>query len=202
MVHKLLLVPWFMGVLYSSIPLFWFAIHPLAGRWRKMNKSPYRALLPLAALIIVGLAWASWPWHAVRVYTKWWTWELALPFFAVGIRTYSRIRLGFGRKLTGEAEVRPEEHEQKLVTTGLHARMRHPIYFAHLCNLSACAIGSGLLEPFVFLAVSLFLTFPLMIWLEERELEKRFGQSYRDYKREVPLVPFLFSAHTYKKVSA
>jgi protein-S-isoprenylcysteine O-methyltransferase Ste14 len=167
-----------------------------------MNKSPYRALLPLAAVIVLGLAWAAWPWHARRLYTKWWTWELALPFFAIGIRTYSRIFSGFGRKLTGEAEVRPGEHEQKLVVTGLHARMRHPIYFAHLCNLAGCAIGSGLLEPVLFFAISCLLTFPLMIWLEERELERRFGQSYLDYKRAVPLVPSLFSSHTYKKASA
>jgi protein-S-isoprenylcysteine O-methyltransferase Ste14 len=202
MVHKLLLVPWFMGVLYSSIPLFWLAVHPLVGRWRKMSKSPYRALLPLAALIVAGLAWATWPWRSVGIYSRWWTWPLALPFFAIGLRTYAKIPSGFGRKLTGEAELRPDEHEQKLVITGLHARMRHPIYVAHLCNLAGWAIGSGLLMPFVFLAVSLFLTFPLMIWLEERELEKRFGQSYRDYKRTVPLVPSFFSSHAYKKVSA
>jgi hypothetical protein len=29
----------------------------------------------------------------------------------------------------------------------------------------------------------------LMIWLEERELEKRFGQSFREYKARVPIFP-------------
>lgn len=202
MAEKLLLVPWFMGILYGSIPLFWFAIHPFADRWRKMNKSPYRALLPLWAMIIFALAWAAWPWRSMQMYSQGWAWALALPFFALGFRTYASIHSEFGRKLTGEAELRPDEHEQQLVTTGLHARMRHPIYFAHLCNLAGWTIGSGLWVCFLFLATSLFLTFPLMIWLEERELEKRFAQSYRDYKRAVPLIPFPFSPHRYKKVSA
>jgi protein-S-isoprenylcysteine O-methyltransferase Ste14 len=202
MAEKLLLVSWFFGVLYSSIPLFWFAIHPFADRWRKMNTSPYRALIPLWTIIILALARATWPWRLVQIYSQGWTWALALPFFIVGLRTYASIRSEFGRKLTGEAELRPNEHEQQLVITGLHARMRHPIYFAHLCNMAGWTVGSGLFMSFLLLAISLVITFPLMIWLEERELEKRFAQSYRDYKRAVPLIPFPFSFHRYKKVSA
>src|SRR5436189_150360 len=44
---ELLLVSWMIGIVYSSIPLFWFAIHPLVQRWRRMRRSPYRILLPL-----------------------------------------------------------------------------------------------------------------------------------------------------------
>jgi protein-S-isoprenylcysteine O-methyltransferase Ste14 len=202
MAEKLLLVPWFLGVLYSSIPLFWFAIHPFADRWRKMSRSPYRALLPLWAITMIALAWATWPWHSMQMYSTTWAWVPALPFFALGLHTYAGIRAEFGRKVTGEAELRPDEHDQQLVVTGVHARMRHPIYFAHLCNLSGWTVGSGLVVCFLLSAISLFLTFPLMIWFEERELEKRFPQSYRDYKRAVPLIPVPFSSHRYKKVSA
>ena len=63
-----------------------------------------------------------------------------LMFF--GLRTYTGIRSGFGtHKVSGEAELRPQEHAQELVTTGLHARMRHPIYFAHLLNLAGWSVG-------------------------------------------------------------
>lgn len=158
MSEKLLLVPWFIGIVYSSIPLFWFFIHPIARRWQKMRRSPYRLLLPL---------WA-----------------------VVGVRTYKRIA-DFGlHNFSGETELRPQEHRQALVTTGLHQRMRHPIYFAHLCMFIAWTIGSGLLVSFILLGVSMFITFPLMIWLEERELKSRFGQSYVDYKARVPLLPY------------
>ena len=49
---KLLHIPWMVSVLYSSIPLFWFAIHPFADFWRRMDRSPYLLLLPIWAAII------------------------------------------------------------------------------------------------------------------------------------------------------
>jgi len=194
---------WLVSILYSSIPLFWFAIHPFAGRWRRMQHSPYLWLLPLWIVVIFVLAWITWPWHGKQLYSSVWMHAPSVILFAVGLRIYRRVASEFGaRKLRGEAELRPVEHEQRLVTTGLHARMRHPIYFAHLCNLAGCAVGSGLLVSFVLLAISTFITFPLMIWLEERELEKRFGQEFHDYKRTVPLIPRNFSFGAPAAVSA
>jgi Phospholipid methyltransferase len=190
---KLLHIPWMASVLYGSIPLFWFAIHPFANIWRNMRRSPYLLLLPIWGAIIFALGWATWPWRSVRIYSSSWMWAPAALLFWFGLRTYAGIRSGFGtHKLSGEAELRPREHAQELVTTGLHARMRHPIYVAHLANLAAWAIGSGLMVSFVLLAVSALSTFPLMIWMEEHELEKRFGQSFREYKARVPLVPLPF----------
>jgi protein-S-isoprenylcysteine O-methyltransferase Ste14 len=190
---KLLHIPWMVSVLYSSIPLFWFAIHPFADFWRRMNRSPYLLLLPIWSAIIFALAWITWPWHSVRLYSLSWMWVPAALLILSGLRTYTGIRSGFGaHKLSGEAELRPLQHVQELVTTGLHARMRHPIYVAHLLNLAGSAMGSGLAVSLILLAVSAFFTFPLMIWIEEHELEKRFGQSFREYKARVPLVPLPF----------
>lgn len=190
---KLPHIPWMVSVLYGSIPLFWFAIHPFADSWRNMRRSPYLILLPVWAAIIFLLCWITWPWRLTQIYSTPWTWLTAALLFAYGFRTYAGIRSGFGaHKLSGEAELRPREHEQQLVTTGLHARMRHPIYVAHLSNLAGWALGSGLVVSWILLAVSVLITFPLMIWLEEHELEKRFGASYREYKSRVPLVPVPF----------
>lgn len=185
----LLLIPWMVAVIYSSIPLFWFAIHPFAGRWRRMERSPYRALLPIWALIIAVLAWLTWPWHAQQLYKSAWMWLAAIPFLFAGLRVYRRIFSEFGaHKFTGEAELLPREQRQELVTTGLHTSMRHPIYFAHLCNLAGWALGSGLGVVYALLAINTLVTFPLMILMEERELAARFGASYREYKARVPLV--------------
>lgn len=190
---KLLHIPWVASVLYSSIPLFWFAIHPFADSWRNMRPSPYRILLPVWAAIIFALCWATWPWRSVRIYSSPWMWAPAALLFLYALRTYAGIRSGFGaHKLSGEAELRPREHAQELVTTGLHARMRHPIYVAHLSSLAGWALGSGLMIGFVLLAVSALAMFPLMIWMEEQELEKRFGRSFLEYKARVPLVPLPF----------
>lgn len=190
MLHFLLLIPWFAGVLYSSIPFFWFAIHPLAGRWQRMRRSPYRLLLPLWAAMITALCAITWHWHARQIYSAWWAWFLALPFFLIGWRTYGDIGSAFGlARFTGQAELRPDEIPQTLVVTGLHATMRHPIYVAHLAVLTGWAAGSGLTVNFALLAVSVLCTFPLMIRAEERELEKRFGPAYLEYKKKVPVIP-------------
>jgi protein-S-isoprenylcysteine O-methyltransferase Ste14 len=187
---KLLHIPWMASVLYGSIPLFWFVIHPFANSWRNMRRSPYLFLLPIWTVIIFALGWITLPWRSLRFYSSPWMWIPAALLFWFGLRTYAGIRSGFGsHKLSGEAELRPREHAQELVTTGLHARMRHPIYVAHLLNLAGWAIGSGLIVSFVLLAFSALFTFPLMVWMEERELEKRFGQSFREYKARVPLLP-------------
>jgi protein-S-isoprenylcysteine O-methyltransferase Ste14 len=188
---KLLFIPWMIAVVYSSIPLFWFAIHPFAGRWRRMRRSPYRALLPLWVLMILALGWITSPWRSQQVYSTPWMWFAALPFFALGFGVYRRTFSEFdSHKLSGEAELRPEEHEQQLVITGLHSTMRHPIYFAHLCNLAGWALGSGLAVVYVLLAMNACLMFPIMIFIEEHELEARFGVRYREYKARVPLVPW------------
>jgi hypothetical protein len=190
---KLLHIPWMVSVLYGSIPLFWLAIHPFADFWRRIRRSPYWLLLPIWAAIIFLLAWATWPWRFERLYSSPWMWAPAGILMFSSIRTYTGIRSGFGtHKLSGEAELRPQEHAQELVTTGLHARMRHPIYVAHLLNLAGWSIGSGLVVSLVLLGISALGTFPLMVWVEENELEKRFGQSFREYKARVPLVPFPF----------
>jgi protein-S-isoprenylcysteine O-methyltransferase Ste14 len=120
-------------------------------------------------------------------------WAPAAILMFSGLKTYARIRSGFGaHKLSGEAEIRPDEHTQELVTTGLHARMRHPIYVAHLLNFAGWTIGSGLVVSFILFAISVLATFPLMIWMEEQELQKRFGENFREYQARVPLVPFFW----------
>ena len=154
-----------------------------------MNRSPYRALLPFWFVIIAGLGWITWPWHSRQLYSTPWTWIPALLFLFAGLRVYRRMFAEFGaHKVSGEAELRPREHRQELVTTGLHGTSRHPIYFAHLCNLAGWALGSGLLIGYVLLAVNAFITFPVMVYMEERELEERFGEGFREYKSRVPLV--------------
>ncbi len=190
MVAKLLLIAWLVSVIYSSIPLFWFAIHPFADSWRRMHRSPYLLLLPIWCVIILLLLGTTWPWHVDKLYSSPWMLLPASIFFLFGLGTYAGIRSKFGtHKLTGEAELRPAEHDQQLITTGLHARMRHPIYIAHLSNLAAWALGSGLSISFILLGICALVTFPLMIWMEERELEKRFGESFRAYKARVPIIP-------------
>src|SRR5205823_1778112 len=97
----------------------------------------------------------------------------ALVLFLSGFSIYRRIGVEFGvANFSGRAEMRPLEVEQKLITTGMHARLRHPIYLAHLCMLLAWTLGSGLQVNYALLVMA-FLTGIIMVRLEERELERR-----------------------------
>jgi protein-S-isoprenylcysteine O-methyltransferase Ste14 len=186
---KLLLIPWMASVLYSSVPLFWFIVHPFAGSWRRMGRSPYRIVLPVWAAFIVILGWIAWPGRDVPLYSSPWMWIPAALLLILGIVIYVKAGSSFGaHQLSGEAELRPQEHAQELVTTGLHSRMRHPIYVAHLLNFAGWTVGGGLVVSYVLLVISI-VTYVQMIQLEERELTQRFGPSYREYQKKVPLLP-------------
>ena len=79
---------------------------------------------------------------------------------------------------------------QKLADNLLYKRTRNPM----MLGLFLTLIGIGLLVGSSFFTVWSLIGFipAIMFWLkfvEERELEVRFGQSYREYKQRVP---FLF----------
>jgi protein-S-isoprenylcysteine O-methyltransferase Ste14 len=71
--------------------------------------------------------------------------------------------------------------EQRLVISGIRARVRHPIYLGHLCEMLAWSLGTGLAVCYGLTAFAL-VTGAIMIRLEEKELERRFGDQYRQYK--------------------
>jgi protein-S-isoprenylcysteine O-methyltransferase Ste14 len=81
---------------------------------------------------------------------------------------------------------------QMLVTDGIYASVRNPLYSAHLCTVLGWAIGTGLIVAFACAGFYLA-TLMLMLPREEQELRSRFGKEYDEYSRRVPrLIPQLF----------
>ncbi len=181
-------VGWLAAVVYSSIPSFWLVIHPQADYWRARQKSPYRVLLPAWVGMWIALALLTRPWRRVHIYETNWSWAVAALLFAMGIYIYSQARRQFtATLLSGRPELEVERHPQTLVTGGIRDRVRHPIYLGHLVELLGWAAGTGLAVVYALLVFAV-LTGWFMIRLEDRELEQRFGEPFRDYKRRVPAI--------------
>lgn len=188
MLHTLRLVGWLVCTAYSTVPAYWLMIHPLASHWRMQAQSPYRVLLPVCAVILTGVLLITVPWRRVTLYENKWAWIAAAILFAIGIWLYRAGGANFSLKqLQGTPEVSSEHGEQRLVTTGIRAYVRHPIYLAHLCEMFAWSVGTGLVVCYCLAVLSIF-TGAIMIRSEDLELEKRFGESYREYRRKVPAV--------------
>ncbi len=125
-------------------------------------------LVPPIAIIAIMVIAARPPWTALRIV------GVALTAFAVAMLTLARAQLGNSFAVTAQAK--------ELVTAGIYSRIRHPIYV-----FSALTVA-GLLLYFArphFLLLLLVLV-PVQIWrarIEERVLEKKFGEAYAQYKQ-------------------
>jgi protein-S-isoprenylcysteine O-methyltransferase Ste14 len=98
---------------------------------------------------------------------------------------YKLSGIGFSpAQLGGLPEVLPDR-QQSLATTGIRARVRHPVYLAHLCEMLAWSIGTGLAICWVLTAFAI-VTGAVMMKMEDKELESRFGDEYRQYRSRVP----------------
>lgn len=81
--------------------------------------------------------------------------------------------------------VLPHREAERLVTSGLHARSRNPIYVAHV----SIAVGLGLAtwNPWLLAGAGALglLLHHLAIVPEERFLAERFGDEFAEYRRRV-----------------
>ena len=179
-------VAWSICCVYSTIPSFWLIIHPWAEYWRSQRRSPYRVLLPVWIGMWIVAGTITVPWRHVQIYSTPWTWIPAVVLLAVGFRVYRMALKSFSAKqLGGLPELMSQHKEQRLVTTGIRARVRHPIYLGHLCEMLGWSIGTGLVVCYGLTAFAV-VTGTIMIRLEDTELEHRFGGDYRSYRQEVP----------------
>ena len=100
----------------------------------------------------------------------------------IGIAVFAASVRNFSRAATPVPGTKPT---RVLVTTGIHGWSRNPIYVGMF--LVYCGIGTAVRSPSI-----LILALPLAITMrygvvarEEAYLERRFGDTYRDYKARV-----------------
>jgi protein-S-isoprenylcysteine O-methyltransferase Ste14 len=181
MLVLLALLGWLACIVYSTIPAFWLLIHGRAEFWRSWRMSPYVVLIPgWMAMCAVMLA-ITWRFKNLYFYSSPWAWLPAAILFSLGAWTYIRAGANFSwKQLGGVPELHPSP-EQRLVVTGIRQRVRHPVYLAHLIEMFAWSIGSGLAICYALTTFAI-VTGAVMIRAEDAELEQRFGEEFRRYR--------------------
>jgi protein-S-isoprenylcysteine O-methyltransferase Ste14 len=109
---------------------------------------------------------------------------LAAALAGVGIAGWIACLDLFSRK--GRGTPLPADAPRRLVTTGLFARSRNPIMTAELMVIWAEAVYLGSVGVTLYALAISALAHASVVYVEEPELHRRFGQPYEDYCARVP----------------
>ena len=165
------------------IPIYWLILHPFGPFWRNRVRAAFW-FAGLTAWISGGVA--LWHFrHALLAITRPSWFAIAAGFFLIAVEGYlfARVERELGsRRLVGHAEL---TGTGEMFSSGLYARVRHPRYAGMFSAVVGAALLAGTRLLWIVLAV--WLPFALLvIRLEEKELESRFGPSYEAYRKRVP----------------
>jgi protein-S-isoprenylcysteine O-methyltransferase Ste14 len=142
-----------------------------AGRLDTKNKTTFAVVFVAMCAML-----ASWP-----VMCPLDPWPIALPegvrWIGLGVAV-AGLALAFG----GLVQLRGVENIDHLVTTGLFARLRHPMYAGFILWIAGWVLRHG---AGVSLALGLLCIGNVLYWrhLEERAMEAQYGETYRTYRR-------------------
>ncbi|WP_296618433.1 isoprenylcysteine carboxylmethyltransferase family protein [Marivirga sp.] len=82
--------------------------------------------------------------------------------------------------------IKPEQ-KQHLITSGIYARMRHPLYTALILGVIGFVIFSPTYTNLVH-AICILIYLIIGIHYEEKRLIAHFGKEYEDYKKQTPML--------------
>ncbi len=158
------------------------------------SRTQSTALLWAKSLLNAGLFFAVFmvalPWLAHRLL------PLALPvpdalriwcagtLALVGVAAWIHCLDTFSRH--GRGTPLPADAPRHLVTTGLFGRLRNPIMAAELLVIWSVALYASSWGVVAYAAAISAAAHLLVVFVEEPELRKRFGESYEEYCRNVP----------------
>ena len=173
----------FIFYLELPVPIYWFILHPFTDFWRRNIR---------AAFWFAGL----FSWTAGAIFITMFRHRLfaennpsplaaivAVPLIAADfvLLFYSGKNLG-GEKLVGHAEL---SGKSELSTIGLYKYVRHPRY----AGMIVAMIGASILaqSTFAWTVCAIWMACVLLsVFLEEREMRRRFGSVYEEYSRNTP----------------
>lgn len=142
------------------------ALALVCWQWRPLPQLAWSVEAPLAAAIITGLSWLGWA-------------ILLISTFLISHFELFGLEQGFGR-LLGREPAAPG-----FATPFLYRWLRHPIYAGFILAFWAAPRMSVGHLVFALLTTGYIL---VGIWFEERDLIARFGERYRQYRRDVGML--------------
>ena len=170
---------------------FWFSIHPFVEFWRRVG---VRWTYIFHSGLLLAVAAVMFHLRETLLKREFGTQTAliaaAIAVYVVAFSVAFERRKGLSKQqLVGLPEVAPERADNRLITQGIYSHVRHPRYLELLLVLLGHALLTNYLAVYVALGVCLA-GFPIVIWMEERELRQRFGKDHELYCARVPrLIP-------------
>jgi len=178
--RNLALVVYFLDL---PIPIYWFILHPFTNFWRRNIRAAFW-LAGLTAWISAGIFVIAFRDRLLAENDP--SFAVVLSVFALVaadfiLLFYSGKNLG-GRTLVGHSEL---SGKNELKTLGLYKYIRHPRY----TGMIAAMIGASILAHtgFAWIVFAIWIVCVMIsVYLEEREMRRRFGPAYEEYSRATP----------------
>ena len=141
--------------------------------------------LGLVALFILVTIWVDKRLLFFHFESSWWTLALSIIILISSWLVCMWAALVFLRNRGTPVPFNPP---QKLITSGLYRYIRNPM----LLGLFIFLIGLGILLGslsliFIFTPIFILINVLYLKAVEEKEMEKKFGKQYLEYKKKVPM---------------
>jgi protein-S-isoprenylcysteine O-methyltransferase Ste14 len=172
----------------SLVWSIWALIWLVTAMWsaRSVAREPLRNRLLVVALMVIGFFPLFGRLHQPAVLAPRFVIGLALTILGLGFAVWARVHLG--RFWSGMVTLK-KDHE--LIRSGPYAFVRHPIYTGLLTAAAGTALARGTLAALLALGL-IGVACWLKIRAEEKLLTNHFGDTYREYRRQVAaLIPFM-----------
>ena len=170
---------------WPIVPILWLQVHTRPNLWRRLGGFTYAVVISewlvvaLLAVIFRNILLGD------RLNLGFLSWlGVLLLISGLTLNVWTGRQMGF-RSLVGYPELKLSRG-QRLVTTGPFSVTRHPAYLAHILILVGVFLITGYSGTGFLALFDILISYGVIIPLEERELEVRFGDDYRAYKRRVP----------------
>jgi len=139
---------------------------------------------PIYMLIMAGFMWILDRFiPVIEIIAMPWN-RLGILVMFVAMFTDGLSLLQFFRVHTSINPIHPEK-SKVLVTTGLYKHTRNPMYLGLFLLLLGWGIFLASVSPFIVLPFFIVVLTVQQIIPEEKILEQKFGQPYKDYKQSV-----------------